>query len=686
LSSSYRKVALIGNPNTGKSTLFNALTGLNQKIGNFAGVTVDKKSGRFTVQQQKIELIDLPGIYSLYPKSIDESIAYAVLSNPENPDFPDAVIIVADASNLKRNLLLYAQVAELKLPSILVLNMVDQAQKDGLEIDINRISEKIGIPVIACNARKQIGLEEIKQALVKPIPTPNTLLDVDVSEIEIQLIPFLMEKIPNVKGFDLIQKVHQYGLHVELSANERAAIAEGLEQFPGEFQRAQTRETILRYNLVNELLYDTVHHNADIPVQERFSNKIDYIITHKILGIAIFLGVLFLVFQAIFTFSALPMEWVELGFLHLSNGLAQVLPSGPFTELLINGIIPGLSGVLIFVPQIAILFMFITILEDSGYMARVSFMMDKLMRSVGLNGKSVVPLMSGIACAVPAIMATRTIESWKERLITILVIPFMSCSARLPVFTLLISLMVPSESVWGIFNVQGLVLMGFYLMGFLFAIATAYVLKWMIQVNVKSYFVMELPVYRWPRFNNVFINIWESSKTFVLDAGKVIMAISIILWVLSSYGPADIGFESYAKEETNIETSFAGHLGKVIEPAIRPLGYDWKIGIALITSFAAREVFVGTMATIYSVDSDTENLSGVKEKMKNAVNRNTGKPVFDVPTSFSLLMFYLLAMQCVSTLAVVKRETKSWKWPIIQLVFMSTIAYLVAFITYQSLS
>lgn len=695
-------IALIGNPNTGKSSLFNALTGLNQKVGNFPGVTVDKLVGFYNIDDARTaRIIDLPGTYSLYPRSKDEQIALQVLGSPANPDYPSVIVVVVDATNLKRNLLLFTQILDLGIPCVLALNMMDQAKLQNLKINIDGLSKEIGIPVIGISARNNEGIDKLKLAIQKQL---NEQKVVGTSINIKQYAPELIEEIKQIFGVEndyiAFELAHHYHELNHLSKEKKEIIEKLDAKYNFNPNKAQASETIARYNYINELLFDNVQKPQD-PEKESNSNRIDKWLTHRVGGLIFFFLILFLVFQSIFTWSTYPMDMIEQGFLGLESLLVNIIPAGIFRDLVVGGILPGLGGVLVFIPQIAILFLFIAILEDTGYMARVTFMMDRVMKKFGLNGKSVVPLMSGIACAVPAIMSARTIENWKDRLITIMVTPLMSCSARLPVYTLLISIVVPSEKVFGVLNLQGLVLMGMYLLGFVAAIFSAWVMKLVIKSKERSYFIMELPVYRMPRWNNVGITIFNKVKTFVTEAGKIILAVSIVLWFLASYGPGD-SFKNIESKYANIqlqsgadldelnrqmsseklEASYAGHLGKFIEPVIRPIGYDWKIGIALITSFAAREVFVGTIATIYSVESDGDNLDTVRDKLVSAKNQNTGEPTFTLAVSLSLMIFYAFAMQCMSTLAVVYRETKSWKWPAIQFAFMTLLAYVSAWAVY----
>jgi ferrous iron transport protein B len=699
------KIALLGNPNSGKSSLFNQLTGLNQKIGNFPGVTVDKRSGTGLLSDGvAAEIIDLPGIYSIYPRSLDEQIVAEVLLNHRSSDTPDKIVVIADATNLKRGLLLLTQIIDIGLPTILALNMMDLVAKAGISYDIKKLSKKLGIPVVPINARNGIGLEELKKTLSYSLPSPeNTVFPIwEEAKLPVKEV---RDKIGIDNDYEAYQFLEQ-PKSLKFLTRENQLIIDKIRSdynfFPGKFQGA---ETIQRYSVIQDLLNEVTLKKADLSWKNS-STRLDRILTHKVWGYLIFFSVLFLIFQSIFAWAQVPQDFIDAQFSHLKSYLNSVLPAGPLTSLLADGIIPGIGGIIIFVPQIAILFACISILEESGYMARVVFLMDKVMRKFGLNGKSVVPLMSGVACAIPAIMATRTIDNWKERTITILVTPLMSCSARLPVFTILIALIVPDEKALGFFNLQGLALMGLYLLGFAAALASAWIMKFLIRVKERSYLIMELPTYRVPKWSNVGYTIIEKTKAFVLEAGKVILAISIVLWVLASYGPGEHlknARENVLKQSQNLqlteqgledriaayklEHSYAGIIGKGIEPLIRPLGYDWKIGIALITSFAAREVFVGTMATIYSIGSvDEDDDATIKTRLRQEINPATGGPRFTPAVGFSLLIFYTFAMQCMSTLAVVYRETKGWKWPAIQLAYMTALAYLSALLVYQMMS
>ncbi len=696
------KIALVGNPNSGKTTLFNLLTGLHQRTGNFPGVTVDKKTGTIKLDNGKTaEITDLPGTYSIYPKALDEKIVLDVLLNEEHPQHPDLIVVVADASNLKRNLLLFTQIRDLGLPCILALNMMDVAHRRNLKIDIRGLSIDLGVKIIPTNSRSGDGVESLKKAFTQKLLTPKKPF--------YSLEELSMETINSIKTeFDLESEYRAYQFAQQskrlsfLSTEEKEKI-EAIKKKNGFYQvPTQTQETLGRYAQIFDITQKNIKSQSETSFA--INQKIDYFTTHKVFGYAIFIGILTLIFQAVFAWSGGAMDGIESGIGWFGSWVKNTLPPGVLNDLITDGIIAGLAGVLVFIPQIAILFGFIALLEESGYMSRAVFLMDKLMKPFGLSGKSVVPLVSGMACAIPAIMATRSIENWKDRLITIFVTPFMSCSARLPVYTLLIALVIPDEQFLGIFNLQGFVLTALYLLGFVAAILSAWALKFILKTKERSYFIMELPSYKLPKLKNVGLTMFDKSKTFVIEAGKVILAISIILWVLASYGLNDnfknaesivsdehqelVGTEEFEIKLNayKLEHSLAGSFGKIIEPAIAPLGYDWKIGIALITSFAAREVFVGTMSTIYSIGAADDDEATIKEMLSREVNPKTGEPLYTPALGLSLMVFYAFAMQCMSTIAVVYRETKGWRWPIIQMVYMTVVAYLAAFATYQIFS
>ena len=694
------KIALIGNPNTGKTSVFNHLTGLKQQVGNYPGITVERKIGVSKLPGGiKGTVLDLPGTYSLNASSIDENVVIELMLNKKDKDYPDVAVVVTDVENLKRNLLLFTQIKDLEIPAILVINMSDRMERKGITLDIPYLEHELKTRIALVSSRKGTGIDTLKGLIVnyKSLSTEPCL---HASSIDPEYFNKLRHAFPNQLLYKLWLVITQdanFGI-IDLKELQGTSFT----KTKSELKRLQQKETIKRYQFINDVL--KTGQQIDTSKAKDLRTRLDRVLTHKVFGYVIFLAILMLIFQSIFSWSSVPMDLIDEGFAWLSAFTEQNMASGKLTDLIAQGIIPGIGGVVIFIPQIAFLFLFISILEESGYMSRVVFLMDKVMKPFGLNGKSVVPLISGTACAIPAIMAARNIENWRERLITILVTPFTTCSARLPVYTIIIALIIPDKMIWGIFQLQGLTLMALYLLGFSGAILAAWILNKVLLLKHKSFFVAEMPNYKVPLLKNVGINVLEKTKAFVYGAGKIILALSIIIWFMGSHGP---GEEFSNAEEivtsqpqnTNLpeeqlqdkiaayqlENSYIGIVGKTIEPIIRPLGYDWKIGIAIVGSFAAREVFVGTLATIYNIGSGGDDEATIKERMDAEVNPVTGKKVFNFATGISLLLFYAFAMQCISTLAITKKETNSWKWPLIQLFGMSTFAYVVSLIAYQLL-
>ncbi|MFY7740667.1 MAG: ferrous iron transport protein B [Flavobacterium sp.] len=694
------KVALIGNPNTGKTSVFNQLTGLHQQVGNYPGITVEKKIGTCKLSENtRATILDLPGTYSLNASSIDENVVIELLMNKKDENFPDVVVVVTEVENLKRNLLLFTQIKDLEIPTILVINMSDRMKLKGIELDIPHLEQELKTKIALVSSRKNLGIDKIKDLILnyKSLSTEPCL---NASSIDVEYFDKLRKAFPNQLVYKLWLVITQDVNFLNLERNEMKS---SFTKSHADLKRLQQKETIKRYQFINDTL--KIGQTIDDSKSSDIRAKLDRVLTHKVFGYVIFFVILFGIFQSIFDWSSIPMDFIDSSFANLASYSKTHLPAGEFTDLISEGIIPGIGGILIFIPQIAFLFLFISVLEESGYMSRVVFLMDKLMRRYGLSGKSIVPLISGTACAIPAIMGARNIENWKERLITILVTPFITCSARLPVYAILIALIIPEGRILGFISLQGLTLMILYLLGFFVAIFSAYILNKILKISSKSYFVVEMPSYKIPLFKNVAINVLEKTKAFVFGAGKIILALSIILWFLGSHGP-DKDFKNAQKiveqevysspipinpsvipdrvSEYKLEHSFIGYIGKSIEPVIKPLGYDWKIGIAVVSSFAAREVFVGTLATIYSVGSHSDEEATIKNRMEAEIKPD-GTKIFNFATGISLLLFYAFAMQCVSTLAIVKKETNSWKWPIIQLVFMSGFAYVTALIAYQLL-
>jgi ferrous iron transport protein B len=693
-------VALIGNPNTGKTSVFNALTGLNQKVGNYPGITVDKKEGICKLSRGvKAHVLDLPGTYSLNASSLDENVVIELLLNKNDKDFPDVAVIVSDVENLKRNLLLFTQIKDLKIPTILVVNMADRMSRKGISLNIELLEQELKTKIALVSTRKNEGIQELK-TLIENYKNLSIEPCLDTSTIDSEYFANLKKAFPNQDLYKLWVVISQDANFGKIDRNE-LDFSKFKTKTKSELKRLQQKETIKRYQFINNTLKEG--QTIDKSKATDLRTKFDKILTHKVWGYLIFFVILLTIFQVIYDWATVPMDFIDSSFASLADWIKMTFPEGgKFTNLIAEGVVAGIGGIVIFIPQIAFLFLFIAVLEESGYMSRVVFLMDRIMRRFGLSGKSVVPLISGTACAIPAIMATRNIENWKERLITILVTPFTTCSARLPVYLIIIALVIPEGRFLGL-SYQALTLMLLYLVGFGMAIFSAYILDKILQTNRKTFFVVEMPNYKLPLLKNVALTVLEKTKTFVFEAGKIILAISIVLWILASYGPGkDFKNADSIVEENHpelkgeqlenkiaaykLEHSFIGIVGKTIEPAIRPLGYDWKIGIGIVTSFAAREVFVGTLATIYSVGSalDDDDKT-IKNRMANEVHDN-GNKVFTLASGISLLLFYAFAMQCMSTLAIVKRETNTWKWPLIQLFGMSFIAYIVALIAFQILN
>ena len=690
-------VALFGNPNTGKTSIFNALTGLSQKVGNYPGITVEKKEGISKLDRINIGyILDLPGTYSLNASSMDESVVVNLLLNKKNKDYPDVAVLIADVENLKRNLLLYTQLKDLGIPTLLVINMSDLMSQKGISLNIPLLEKKLETKIALVSTRKNVGLDELKKLIINYRQLPTQPL-ISLKSINQTYFNNLEKTFPDQPLYKLWLVITQDNNYTKVERNNISNTSGFKTESPSSLKKLQQKETIKRYQYINGILKQGLkidHKNA-----KDFRSRLDRIFIHSFWGYVIFFAILMIIFQSIFSWSTIPMDFIDISFVNLSIILTENLAPGVFTDLLTEGIIPGVGGILIFIPQIAFLFLFLSILEETGYMSRVVFLMDRGLRPFGLSGKSVVPLISGTACAIPAIMAARNIENWKERLITILVTPFMTCSARLPVYSILIALVIPVGSILG-FSFKGLVLMLLYLSAFIMALVSSFLYSKILKVKFKSYFVVEMPNYKFPLIKNIVLIVWEKTKSFVTEAGKIILAISIILWILASFGPgrefneaenilkqnhprlSQIEFETKINS-FKLENSYLGKMGKLIEPIISPLGYDWKIGIALISSFAAREVFVGTLATIYNVQSD--KVETIKNKMASEI-REDGKPVFNYATGISLMLFYAFAMQCMSTLAVVKKETNTWKWPMIQLFSMTLLAYIISLISYQILS
>ncbi len=699
-------IALVGNPNSGKTSIFNLLTGLQQQTGNFPGITVDKKVGSVRLEaKHSFKLVDFPGAYSFYPNAQDERLVVQSFCNPQDADFPDAFIYVADTTKLDKHLLLFSQIQDLGKPVILALSMSDLAEKDDFLLDHETLSKRLNVPIVMISGRTGSGRKELLKKTAEvleektyKLKNPFRALSHSEKNVAKQIKPLF----PGTNDYQAILIAHHHEWLAFLSKEQREKTAKIVQAENFQSLKLQVEDTMFRYNYFTPILKE-VNCNTKESIS-KFTERLDAVLTHKIFGPLIFMVIMFSVFQAIFVWASYPMDWIDAGFGWIVDNLNNTMPESWFTRLLTDGVLAGLGGILVFVPQIAILFFLISLLEEAGYMARVVYLFDSIMQKFGLNGRSLIALISSSACAIPAVMSTRTISNWKERLITILVTPLISCSARIPVYTVLIGFAFPAKTIAGVFNLQGLAFMGLYLLGIVFALFFALVFKWILKRSEYSFLMLELPDYKLPMMRNVGLNVWSKVRAFVVEAGKIILLISMILWVLANFGPSGqmqlaeqeamsvAATQQLTESETEnliaskkLEASFAGRLGKTIEPAVRPLGFDWKMGIAIITSFAAREVFVGTMATIYSIGSDADEFS-VREQMASERDPVTGERIYNTATSVSLLIFYVFAMMCMGTLAVVKKETGSWKWAALQFFFMTGLAYLSSFVVYNWLS
>lgn len=698
-----KNIAIVGNPNTGKTSVFNALTGLHQKVANYAGVTVEKKTGMIqNPQGAPVQAYDLPGLYSLIPKSLDDKIAYDILSGiHDDPITLSAVLVVVDAANLSRNLYLLTQILDLGVPVLLVLNMLDAAEKKGIEIDVAALEEHFNIPVVPVIAARGQGIAELRGAIfqtiekkeksvARTVPVPPDVLSATQPVMEWMRSNTRMH--PSMCSAEALRVVSsEIAFRSWLNAEHKDRDIKTLENAVQQAREKLSQgtyswhmlETKLRYAWVDDVFQKAVRQQNEASVS--ITDKLDKILTHRFAGPLIFLAIFAFIFQAIFSWAELPMTLIEEGTNSAGQWIGTQMPDGVLKDLIVDGAVAGVGAVLVFLPQILFLFFFLGLLEDTGYMSRAAFIMDRLMKGVGLSGRSVIPLLSSFACAIPGIMATRTIHNWRDRLVTIMIAPFMSCSARLPVYILLIGAFVPDDKLFGVFGYQGLTLLSMYLLGILAAMLVAVIFKkFVVKEMASSTFVMELPPYRRPSLKWTALQMLERGKIFINDAGKIILAISIVLWFLAYYPRPEQPVQNGGQVTSQIKESYAGQLGKLIEPAIEPLGFDWKIGIGLVTSFAAREVMVSTLATIYNVEGDDETSVNLRTALQNDRNPQTGEPTYSLLTAISLMVFFVLACQCMATVAIVKRETNSWRWPLIMVGYMTAMAYLASLIVYQA--
>ncbi len=686
-------IAILGSPNCGKTALFNRLTGLHHKVGNYPGITVEKKSGR--IRGTDLFLHDLPGAYSLDARSIDERIVMETVNSWRDPKKrPRAVLLVLDATNLSRSLYLALQVLEQGLPTILVLNMIDEARSRGIVCDVEAWRDKLGAcDVIQASAKTGEGVDRILLRLqdIEPVAAPPKAL--------LNLTPRVSEALTPLTRF--IANSGKSRLHPLAQAVKILSQVESLRRFEGDINPAQRRElaTLIedarrqlqsanmqpeqieasaRYAFIDELLREETP--ARGIEHKSWSEKIDVVLLHPVWGALLMLGILAFIFNAIFTWAQIPMDWIISLVAWSSEGLRAALPQGPLNSLLTDGVISGVGNVIVFLPQIALLIFFLGLLEDSGYMSRMAFLLDRGLRRFGLQGKAVLPMLSGFACAIPAVMAARTIDNRRDRLITIMLIPLMSCSARLPVYTLLIAAFGPRTTLLGFLQLQSLVLLAAYFLGFFTAILASSIIKKLSAKKQRSHFIMELPPYRLPLPRSLFFKVYDGARLFLVNAGSIILAISIVLWFLAYYPRVDENTAMSGRQQ--IEQSYAGQLGRAIEPVIKPLGFDWKIGVGLLTSFAAREVIVSSFATIYNLENDSEESISLIEALKND-RQPDGSPTYPPIVGVALLVVFVFAAQCMSTFAIIKRETNSWLWPMVMLVYMNILAYGAALLVFQ---